>query len=264
MTLRVTGLTVRLHVRTLLEEIDLEIAAGQVVGLLGPNGSGKSTLLRCLAGLVARHAQQVTLNGVPLAALPLKVRARHIAFVPQHAEVEGDLSVEQIVRLGRTPWRRPFQGRNAADERAVEEAIALMQLAPLRDRLWRQLSGGERQRSQIARALAQQPQILILDEPTNHLDIEYQLELMRLISVLPITVVVALHDLNLAANFCTRLVLLKSGRVVASGSPAAVLTPQRIQQTWGVCACVDRQEAALNIRYAMRASGLPGLRRNVG
>ncbi|WP_225758935.1 ABC transporter ATP-binding protein [Leclercia sp. Marseille-Q4284] len=252
MTISLRGLQVTLQSRKILHDIDLDLATGEVVGLLGPNGSGKSTLLRCLAGLLPRHAHHIRLDGTPLNEIPLRERAKRLAFVPQHAEVDGELCVEQIVRLGRTPHRRGLFGWNETDDIAVENAIRLMKLSGLRHRLWRQLSGGERQRTQIARALAQQPGLLILDEPTNHLDIEYQLELMTLITQLPVTVVVALHDLNLAANYCQRLVLLKSGTVMASGPPDAVLTPDLIENAWHVKANVITQGATLNIRYAMR------------
>lgn len=251
MNISVCGLQVALQSQSVLQDISLELAAGQVIGLLGPNGSGKSTLLRCLAGLFPRHTQHIRLNGNALSDIPLKARAKQIAFVPQHAEVDGELSVEQIVRLGRTPHRRALQGLSPADDAAIEEAIRLMQLSGLRKRQWHQLSGGERQRSQIARALAQQPQILLLDEPTNHLDIQYQLELMRLIAQLPLTVVVALHDLNLAANYCQHLVLLKSGRVMTSGAPEKVLTAARIEETWRVKADVRREENRIGISYVM-------------
>ncbi|MGY6031336.1 ABC transporter ATP-binding protein [Phytobacter sp. AG2a] len=252
MNISVSGLQMALQSQKVLQGIDLELGTGEIVGLLGPNGSGKSTLLRCLAGLFPRYAHHVCFDGTPLNEMPLRSRAKQLAFVPQHAEVDGDLCVEQIVRLGRTPHRRGLFAWSGVDDSAVEDAICLMTLSCLRHRHWRQLSGGERQRTQIARALAQQPQLLILDEPTNHLDIEYQLELMTLIAKLPITVVIALHDLNLAANYCQRLVLLKAGKVIANGPPEAVLTPDVIEQTWRVKANVLREEASLNIRYAMR------------
>lgn len=252
MTLSLKGLQLTLQSRKVLHDINLELATGEVIGLLGPNGSGKSTLLRCLAGLFPHQAHHIRLDGIPLNAIPLRERAKKLAFVPQHADVDGDLCVEQIVRLGRTPHRRGLFSWNSTDDIAVEDAIRLMKLSSLRHRLWRQLSGGERQRAQIARALAQRPGLLILDEPTNHLDIEYQLELMTLITKLPVTVVVALHDLNLAANYCQRLVLLKSGSVIASGPPDSVLTPALIENAWHVKANVIKQGETLNIRYAMR------------
>ncbi len=252
MTLSLKGLQLTLQSRKVLHDINLELATGEVIGLLGPNGSGKSTLLRCLAGLFPHQAHHIRLDGIPLNAIPLRERAKKLAFVPQHADVDGDLCVEQIVRLGRTPHRRGLFSWNSTDDIAVEDAIRLMKLSSLRHRFWRQLSGGERQRAQIARALAQRPGLLILDEPTNHLDIEYQLELMTLITKLPVTVVVALHDLNLAANYCQRLVLLKSGSVIASGPPDSVLTPALIENAWHVKANVIKQGETLNIRYAMR------------
>jgi iron complex transport system ATP-binding protein len=251
MNISVAGLTVTRQSRRVLSDISLELVSGQMSGLLGPNGSGKSTLLRCLAGLDPRYTRHVVLDGILLSEMSLKTRARCMAFVPQHAQVEGELCVEEIVRLGRTPYRRAFQGISREDESAVEDALMRMQLCGLRHRRWGQLSGGERQRSQIARALAQQPAVLLLDEPTNHLDIQYQLELMRLISQLPITVVVALHDLNLAANFCQNLVLLNSGCVSAYGTPDAVLTQDSIASTWNVRARVKREETSITIGYQM-------------
>lgn len=251
MNITVAGLTVTRQAQTLLSDIDLDLPSGEMVGLLGPNGSGKSTLIRCLAGLFPRLSQYVSLNGMPLGRMPLKTRAQHMAFVPQHAEVDGELTVEEIVRLGRTPYRNGLKRTTHDDDAAVEEAIGLMQLGKLRQRRWQYLSGGERQRSQIARALAQQPRVLLLDEPTNHLDIQYQLELMRLISQLPLTVVVALHDLNLAANYCQRLILLKAGRIAATGAPVEVLTPENIENTWCVKAHVHRADAGITISYSM-------------
>lgn len=251
MNISVSGLTMTRQAQTVLNNITLEFSSGQITGLLGPNGSGKSTLLRCIAGLFPRHAHHVAIGDVALGEMPLKARARCMAFVPQHVEVDGDPSVEEIVRLGRTPYKRPFQGASREDEAAVNASLIQMQLCELRKKRWRQLSGGERQRTQIARALAQQPRVLLLDEPTNHLDIQHQLELMRLISRLPLTVVVALHDLNLAANFCQRLVLLKSGRVSAAGEPDEVLTPEKIEMTWNVKALVRREAARIAIGYQM-------------
>lgn len=250
MTLSAERLDVTLQSRKILNNISLALAGGQTIGLLGPNGSGKSTLLRCLAGLYPALKPRVYLNGEPLSALPLNSLARRMAFVPQHAEADGDLSVEQIVRMGRTPHRRTFSCLRADDRAVIEEAIGLMQLAGLRYRLWRQLSGGERQRCQIARALAQQPEVLLLDEPTNHLDIHHQLELMGLISRLPMTVVIALHDLNLAANYCQQLVLIETGRVVSVGTPETVLTPDEIEKWWKVKAKVQREAGgAMSIHY---------------
>lgn len=250
MTMTAERLEITLQSRKILTNVSLVLAGGQTIGLLGPNGSGKSTLLRCLAGLYPGLKSRIRLNGDPLNRLPLKSLARRMAFVPQHAEADGDLSVEQIACLGRTPHRRTFGSLGASDCAAVEKALSLMQLDGLRHRRWRQLSGGERQRCQIARALAQEPEILLLDEPTNHLDIHHQLELMALIARLPVTVIVALHDLNLAANYCQQLVVIERGRVVSVGEPEAVLSPDEIEKRWRVKAKVQREAGgAMSIQY---------------
>jgi iron complex transport system ATP-binding protein len=208
--------------------------------VLGPNGSGKSTLLRLLAGVLAPAAGVVTLDGDPLAAVPRKAAARRIALVHQQSDTQVELTVADIVALGRVPHRGPWSPASAADETAVRAALDRSGLADRAHRLWHTLSGGERQRVQIARALAQEPRELLLDEPTNHLDIQHQLELLDLISGLRLTSVVALHDLNLAAAYCDQIVVLRQGRVVAAGDPGAVLTEELIADVYGVRAHITR------------------------
>ena len=234
-------LTLTRQARTILQRINFDATSGQTVGLLGPNGSGKSTLLKCLAGLHPDPQRAVLLDRQPLRLLSARQRARRLALVSQHAEADEALSVEEIVRLGRSPHRGAFSTWQKKDAQAVDAALEMTRLQPLRQRRWQQLSGGEKQRCQIARALAQQPRVLLLDEPTNHLDIQHQLELMQLIAALPITVVVALHDLNLAARYCQHLVVLNQGEVAAAGTPQQVLTPQRIAAIWQVDASVEQR-----------------------
>ncbi|OON42059.1 histidinol phosphatase [Izhakiella australiensis] len=250
MKISVNNLSVALQKRQILHQICFASDARQTTGLLGPNGSGKSTLLKCLAGLLPGGGQSVMLNDTLLMNIGQRARARRLAFVGQHAETEDNLRVEDIVRLGRTPHRGSFSLWSLQDQMAVDEAIEQTHLQALADRSWHQLSGGERQRCQIARALAQKPEILLLDEPTNHLDIQYQLELMQLISELPVTVIIALHDLNLAANFCQQLVILKTGKVEACGSPERVLTPALIKSTWNINATVNgAAEGNMHIQF---------------
>ncbi|MEU7028453.1 ABC transporter ATP-binding protein [Streptomyces sp. NPDC046275] len=246
----------------LLDGVCLAPRPGQVTGLLGPNGSGKSTLLRVLAGVLAPHAGVVTLDGDPLAGLPRRAVARRLATVEQHADTQVDLTVADVVRLGRVPHRRAWAPASAGDAAAVRSALARTGLADRADRAWRTLSGGERQRVQIARALAQEPRELLLDEPTNHLDIQHQLDLLALLSGLGLTSVIALHDLNLAAMYCDHLVVLRAGRVVADGPPERVLTEELIAEVYGVRAAVSRPEpdGRPHIRFlgpvvAARASG---------
>ncbi len=238
MTLAARAVAWRADGRIILDDVTLVAAPGQVLGLLGPNGSGKSTLLGLLAGLRRATAGVVTLDDAEIGALRRRALARRIGVVAQQADTDGDITVRDIVRLGRTPHRGPLAPWAARDEAAVAAALAETGMSDMRDRLWRTLSGGERQRTQIARALAQAPTELLLDEPTNHLDIRHQLEILALLRRLRVTSVVALHDLNLAAMFCDRLLVLQAGRVVAAGETAGVLTETLIARVFGVRAAV--------------------------
>ncbi|MCX8560374.1 ABC transporter ATP-binding protein [Mycolicibacterium mucogenicum] len=224
--------------RLVIDGVSLAVADGETLGLLGPNGAGKSSLLRLLAGLRHPDAGAVRLDGQPLAGHRRRAVAQRVAVVEQQVSTELELTVEQIVRLGRIPHRGIWSGDTAADDRAVERALKQTETTAMRDRDWRTLSGGEQQRVQIARALAQEPRELLLDEPTNHLDIRHQFELLALIRALPVTAVVTLHDLTLAALFCDRLVVVHEGRLVAAGTPAEVLTAELISSVYGVAARV--------------------------
>jgi iron complex transport system ATP-binding protein len=220
--------------KLVIDDVSLTLKEGETLGLLGPNGAGKSSLLRLLAGLRRPSGGVVLLDGRPLSVHRRRAIARRIAVVEQQAGTDIELTVEQIVRLGRIPHRGIWSGDGEADERAVERALHQAAASTLRGRDWRTLSGGEQQRVHIARALAQQPRELLLDEPTNHLDIRHQFELLALIRDLPVTTVVTLHDLALAALFCDRLVVLNDGRIVAAGTPADVLTAELIAEVYEV------------------------------
>ncbi|MFE7327856.1 ABC transporter ATP-binding protein [Streptomyces sp. NPDC057565] len=237
--------------RLVLDGVCLVPPPGATVGLLGPNGSGKSTLLRVLAGVLVPAAGVVTLDGEPLAALGRRTVAQRVAVVDQHADTQVELRVRDVVGLGRIPHRRAWSAPSRADDEAVREALERTGLAERSEQSWHTLSGGERQRVQIARALAQQPRELLLDEPTNHLDIQHQLELLSLVTSLPVTGVIALHDLNLAAMFCDRIVVMKEGRVVAAGTPAEVITEQLIADVYRVRAVVtqDGPDGRPSVRF---------------
>jgi len=224
--------------RMIVDGVTLQAAPGRVLGLIGPNGSGKSSLLRLLCRLRHVASGVVTLDGRDIAAVPGRVLARRLAFVEQQATTEIQLSVCDVVRLGRTPHRAALASWSGADEAAVNQALARVGLAERHDQLWHTLSGGERQRVHIARALAQEPSELILDEPTNHLDIQHQLSILGLVRRLGITCIMALHDLNLAAMFCDEIALLHEGRLQAAGSPDIVLTPEAIQRIFGVAVSI--------------------------
>ncbi|MER7482015.1 ABC transporter ATP-binding protein [Streptomyces sp. NPDC126510] len=249
--LRADRVSRRADGRLILDGVALAPETGSTVGVLGPNGSGKSTLLRLLAGLLSPSCGVVTLDGTPLADLPRRTVARRLAVVEQQSDTQVELTVMDVVRLGRVPHRRAWTPSSAEDERAVRAALECTGLADRAGRLWHTLSGGERQRVQIARALAQEPRELLLDEPTNHLDIHHQLDLLALVTALPVTTVVALHDLNLAAMYCDRVVVLCAGRVVTAGPAGDVLTAELIAEVYGVRAAVSREgpEGRPHVRF---------------
>lgn len=238
-----------------VDGISVRPEQGQVIGLLGPNGSGKSSLLRLLSGFVKPTAGVVELDGRDMSGMRRRDVARRVAVVAQQVDTDVDVSVASIVRLGRLPHHGAFGANRAPDDAAVAAALAHTGLADMADRLWHQLSGGERQRVQIARALAQEPRELLLDEPTNHLDIHHQLELMALVARLPITSIIAIHDLNLAAMFCDHVMVLQNGRVVAAGPSSEVLTEQLIAEVYRVRAAVTNTSSGLHIRFLPGAIG---------
>ncbi|HXF81358.1 MAG TPA: ABC transporter ATP-binding protein [bacterium] len=220
-----------------LERVSLAVERGAFVGLVGPNGSGKTTVLRAIAGLVAPERGTVLLDGQPVAELSARQLATRVAFVPQHADGGFGFTVHEIVLMGRAPHLAPLAREGEADLAQAREAMERTRTWHLRRRRLDELSGGERQRVLLARALAQGGEVLLLDEPTAHLDLRFQLQAMALAAEAQRagrTVLVALHDLNLAALFCPWLVLLHRGRVVAAGPPAEVLTPARVREVYGV------------------------------
>ncbi len=220
--------------KVIVDGVSVAVETGQTLGLIGPNGSGKSSLIRLLAGLRAPADGDVLLDGRPMAGFGRRDLARRVAVVEQHSTTEANVTVNDVVGLGRTPHRSALSPWTDEDDRIVNEAITRVGLEDHRDQSWHTLSGGERQRVQLARALAQSPSFLILDEPTNHLDIQHQIDILRLVADLPLTTIVAIHDLNLAARFCDRIAVLSEGRLVACGTPTAILTEALIADVFGV------------------------------
>ncbi|MET8336093.1 ABC transporter ATP-binding protein [Streptosporangium canum] len=226
----------------IIDGITVSIPPGRLTGLLGPNGSGKSTLLRLLAGLLRPQAGTILLDGHRLGELPRRKVARRLAMIAQETSTDIDMTVADVVMLGRIPHRRGLAMVSHDDPHDVletEKALARCGLTGWGDRRWSTLSGGERQRVNIARALAQEPTELLLDEPTNHLDIHHQLDLLQMLADAPTTVVASLHDLNLAAQYCDHLLLMEAGSLVASGTPAQVLTEQWMERVYRVRATVS-------------------------
>ncbi|MEV4196168.1 ABC transporter ATP-binding protein [Streptomyces toxytricini] len=232
--LAVERLTLTAGAHRLVREVSLTARPGEVVGLVGPNGSGKSSLLRAVYRVLRPQSGQVLVDGADAWALPVRELARTTAAVVQEPGGDFDMTVREVVAMGRTPHKRLLDGDTAEDARLIARSLEAVDAAGLAERPFAQLSGGERQRVLIARALTQQPSLLVMDEPTNHLDIRHQLEVLGLLRRLPATVLVALHDLNLAACHCDRLYVLRGGEVTASGTPAEVLTAEMLAEVYGV------------------------------
>ncbi|MEV7228024.1 ABC transporter ATP-binding protein [Polymorphospora sp. NPDC051019] len=238
MDLVLSGLTVTVDGRHLVHDLSLDVAGGRVVGLVGPNGSGKSTALRCVYRALRPSGGVVRVGGEDLAAMPMRRSARTVAALTQEGGADLDFTVEEVVALGRAPYLRGNQALGAADRELCAAAMARLDVAHLARRGVLTLSGGERQRVLVARALVQQPRVLVLDEPTNHLDVRHQIGLLSLLRGCGLTVLVVLHDLNLAAATCDRIGVLSQGRLVAAGTPDEVLTVDLVRDVFGVDATV--------------------------
>lgn len=230
-----------------LNDVSLKVKAGEMVGLLGPNGSGKSTLIKLASGIIKSKQGDIQLDGKNLKELNHKEIARRIAVVPQQFHVSFAFTVAEIVMLGRIPFLKPFGEENVADKQLVSEMLELVGLTRLKERRFDELSGGERQKVVLAMALAQEPKLIFLDEPTAHLDITHQVEILELVKKLNaehgITVLAAIHDLNLASLYFKRLVLLKEGKVFADGTPSQILTQEIISDVFSASVRIEAHPA---------------------
>jgi iron complex transport system ATP-binding protein len=228
--------------KDVLDAVSVAVETGQFVGLLGPNGSGKSTLLRVLTRVLPPRLGKVWLDGKEVERWTTLEIARRVAFVPQQESAAFDFTVREIVLMGRYPHRARFRGETAEDYALVAQALEETDALHLQDRPVTELSGGEHRRVLLARALAQQTPLLLLDEPTAHLDVTHQVALLSKVQTLCHEegkgALAALHDLNQAAEFCDRLVLLCRGKVVAEGTPEEVLTPDNLRRAYDAEACI--------------------------
>ncbi|WP_438295428.1 ABC transporter ATP-binding protein [Streptomyces sp. HUAS TT7] len=238
MRVEIEDLCVAYAGRTVVSGVGLFAAEGEITGLIGPNGSGKSTLLRTVYRHLRPSAGRVLLAGADIRELSPTQSARHVAALPQERGADFELTVREVVAMGRTPYKRAFAGEDATDRDIVARVLAQVGMEAAAGRRFTALSGGERQRVLLARAFAQEPDVLVLDEPTNHLDVRHQVELLTLLRDQRRTTLVSLHDLNAAASVCDRLHVLHAGTLVASGSPREVLTPALLGEVFGVRAAV--------------------------
>ncbi len=224
-----------------LHPVSFELTPGRVLGVVGPNGAGKSTLLRLLYRFHAPSEGTVEIDGTDIWTLSAREAAQSVAAVLQEQPTDFALNVREIVALGRTPHLRGFGGMSGAKDAAItQDALDRLELSRFAHRRLGTLSGGERQRVMVARALAQEPRLLILDEPTNHLDIRHQLEVLALIRDLPLTIVTSLHDLNMAASVCDDVLMIQGGHPLGFGPPHSVLTEDNVSTAFCVTARQER------------------------
>ena len=234
--LEVDGLSVDLAGVRVLHDVSFAIPAGAFAALTGPSGSGKTTLLRAIGNAVGAATGQVRLDGTPVPRIDRRTLARTVAVLRQEPRLDFDFLVEEVVMMGRSPYKGLLEPDHASDRAIVDECLGLTDARHLVKRTFTTLSGGEKQRVLLARALAQRPSLLLLDEPTNHLDIGHQLGLVGCVRGLGITVLAALHDLPVALRFATEAVLLENGRLAACGPIDEVLSVERVASVFGVTA----------------------------
>lgn len=226
--------------RRILDDISLQIGEGKFVGLIGPNGAGKSSLMRCVYRMHKPDAGNVFVNGQNIWSLSAKKAARQTAVILQEQSEHMGLTVRDVIAQGLTPHKGLFELDSQQDIERIERLIVEMELESFERSLFANLSGGEKQRVFLARAILQDPRLLVMDEPTNHLDVHFQLEVLRMVKAMSLTVFASFHDLNLAAAFCDELCVIHQGKIVAFGMPEAVLTEDLISEVFRTCCVVDK------------------------
>jgi iron complex transport system ATP-binding protein len=236
MILDISGVSVGYNKKIVVDELSLQISPGTFYGIIGPNGAGKSTLFKAASGVLSPWKGSIKLKGKDVYRMPRRELANTMAAVPQFQEAFFPFRVREFVQMGRYPKRGRFGMLQSADHKIIEESMHLMKIEELADKRIDELSGGELQRVHISQALAQEPEILMLDEPTSHLDIGHQSIMLNLLRKrclsIGIPIVMIVHDLNLAAAYCDRLVLMDSGRVFAEGAPLEVLTKENVDAVY--------------------------------
>lgn len=245
-----TNLSLQINDRAIIDQVDITIGEGELVGLIGPNGAGKTSLLRLLANLQRPHSGEVQLNQHNIASINRRQLAQTLGYLEQGAPAHWPLQVRRLVELGRLPYLSPWQTLSAHDRQVVDRAMQLAEVSHLTERIVSTLSGGERLRVLIARMFATEPTIILADEPIAALDPYHQLHTMELFSdhcQRGGSAVIVMHDLNMAARFCHRLVLLDKGRIVVDGTPSEVLQPQRLVDVYGILTEIIQHDSGLTV-----------------
>lgn len=254
MDLTVENIEVFLGTKKIINGIDLQVADHSFTALLGPNGSGKSTLLKSVYRVLEPKSGTIYLDNLKLKQIPTKEIAQRMSVVSQFQSNSFDFTVKEIVLMGRTPHLRALEKESAMDYQLVDEALKKTGLYDLKDRTISKLSGGEKQRVSLARAIVQNPTLMILDEPSNHLDIKYQLEILRVIKKLGVNALAALHDISLAAQFCDYIYFIKKGEIKYHGRPKEVITKEIIKDIYEVDCEVYEDSKTHNILISYYAS----------
>jgi iron complex transport system ATP-binding protein len=233
----------------ILKSVGVYVSPGEILGLIGPNGSGKSTFLKCIYRVLHPNEGTISIHGKNLDEMSFRESALAMAVVSQHRASGFDFSVSEMVMMGRSPHKKFMERDTEKDWNIVKKALRDVGMEGFENRSFQSLSGGEQQRVILARALAQKTNIMILDEPTNHLDIRYQMQIMDVVKNLGMTVITAVHDLNIAAMYCDRLTAVCQGSVVGEGTPDTLLTSQFIWDLYGVNAVVHKYDGRIHIEY---------------
>ena len=251
MNICATDIKMEIGNNEILKGVSIDSKNKEFVGIIGPNGSGKSTLLKCIYRTLKPNGGCIMLGNTPISTMSVKESAKKLAVVAQHNYYNFDFSVEEVVLMGRTPHKKRLEPDHSKDYQIVNESLDKVGMLEFKNRSFSTLSGGEQQRVILARALAQQTPCLILDEPTNHLDIKYQLSLLNIVKDLDLTIVAAIHDLNIAAMYCDRLFVMKNGKIVGSGTPQEVLTKEFIKEIYDIdVEIVNDSKGDMHILYS--------------
>ena len=234
MNICATDIKMEIGNNQILKGVSIDSKSREFIGIIGPNGSGKSTLLKCIYRTLKPNNGCIMLGRQDISKMSVKESAKKLAVVAQHNYYNFDFSVGEVVLMGRSPHKKSLEPDNSEDYDIVNESLEKVGMLGFKNRSFSTLSGGEQQRVILARALAQQTPCLILDEPTNHLDIKYQLSLLNIVKSLNLTVISAIHDLNIASMYCDRLFVMKNGRIVGMGTPREVLTKEFIKEIYDI------------------------------
>lgn len=245
--------------KNIVKKVSLHVDDGEFVGLIGPNGSGKSTILKAIYRTLNYEEGKISIDKKLINDMSLKESALKTAVVSQHNYYNFDFTVQDVVMMGRTPHKSSMEMDNQDDLKIAYDSLMKVDMFLMKDRKFSSLSGGEQQRIILARALTQQTPCLILDEPTNHLDIKYQLEALDVVKDIGVTVLCALHDMNLAAQYCDRIYLMYKGQIAAEGTPEEVITEENILKYYGVRSSVEKNPhtGLLNVVYFPKHVGKP-------